>query len=244
MDMRALVFTLRLNSLYSIRLPFTWMSALTFPLLPPSAVKGLLANALQRYKNDKHPLEYLKLVEDAVVWAGSRLISPCVVKSYIVSVITKWEVNYGMKTTNALGRQFAFTKEMDVAVILKNENLLEDLIEALMSSPVTCGDSESAAAIKKVFVKDVSVVEGNIVSTGFPILYNENISLLEGSGRIYPMHEKCLKSEDGLPLLNYIVPLVEERGILKPARITVKVKNEAVRVLSIEGVDNAVVLLR
>ena len=50
--MKAIVFTLRLNSLYSIRIPFTWQSALTYPLLPPSAIIGLIANALQRYKND------------------------------------------------------------------------------------------------------------------------------------------------------------------------------------------------
>ncbi|MGQ9510246.1 MAG: CRISPR-associated protein Cas5, partial [Thermodesulfobacteriota bacterium] len=53
--MKALVFDIRVNSLYSIRIPFTWQSALTYPVLPPSAVIGMLANALQRYKNDKHP---------------------------------------------------------------------------------------------------------------------------------------------------------------------------------------------
>ena len=66
--MNALSFKIRLNSLYSVTIPYTWQSALIYPILPPSAVIGLLANALQRWKNDKRPMEYLDEVEKNVGW--------------------------------------------------------------------------------------------------------------------------------------------------------------------------------
>jgi len=59
--MKVIICKLRLNSLYSIRVPYTWQSALSYPILPPSAIIGIFANALQRYKNDRFPLEYLKI---------------------------------------------------------------------------------------------------------------------------------------------------------------------------------------
>lgn len=141
--MKALVFDIRLNSLYSIRIPFTWQSALTYPVLPPSAVIGMLANALQRYKNNNHPLKYLEDIENNLVWAGSRLLSPCVIKSYTTSAITKWEDLLGGKFTNALGRQFAYAKKLQVAAIFNNDMLINDVAEAVKSTPLTCGDSES-----------------------------------------------------------------------------------------------------
>jgi len=125
--MKALVFDIRVNSLYSIRIPFTWQSALTYPVLPPSAVIGMLANALQRQKNNKHPLEYLDLIENDLLWAGSRLLTPCVIKSYITSAIVKWEDTLGGKFTNALGRQYAYSKKLQIAAIFKNEMPLNDI---------------------------------------------------------------------------------------------------------------------
>ncbi len=109
--MKAIVFSIRLNSLYSIRIPFTWQSALSYPLPPPSSIIGMLANALQRYKNNRHPLEYLTMIEDDLLWAGSRLLSPCVIKSYTTSAIVKWEDKIGGKFTNALGKQFAYSRK-------------------------------------------------------------------------------------------------------------------------------------
>ena len=61
--MKAIALTIRLDSLYSIRIPYTWQSALVYPLPPPSAIIGMLANALQRYRNDQSPLYYLDKTE-------------------------------------------------------------------------------------------------------------------------------------------------------------------------------------
>jgi len=71
----------------------------------------MLANALQRNKNNKYPLEYLDLIENDLLWAGSRLLTPCVIKSYTTSAIVKWGGTLGGKFTNALGRQYAYSKK-------------------------------------------------------------------------------------------------------------------------------------
>jgi CRISPR-associated Cas5-like protein len=241
--MKAIVFTLRLNSLYSIRIPFTWQSALTYPVLPPSAVIGLVANALQRYKNNKHPREYLEEIEQEVVWAGSRLLTPCVIKSYTTSAITKWEDTIGGKFTNALGRQFAYSKNLQIVVIFKNNNsITNEIAKALMTSPLTCGDSESPATIESPVpiessvIKEVEEINSNeIIETLFPVPFVKDIEIIDGSGQVYLMHERCFKKDEKYPLRSYIVPVKEVRGILKPT--TLKVKGEKLKVYKIEDIS-------
>jgi CRISPR-associated Cas5-like protein len=241
--MKAIVFTLRLNSLYSIRIPFTWQSALTYPVLPPSAVIGLVANALQRYKNNKHPREYLEEIEQEVVWAGSRLLTPCVIKSYTTSAITKWEDTIGGKFTNALGRQFAYSKNLQIVVIFKNNNsITNEIAKALMTSPLTCGDSESPATIESPVpiessvIKEVEEINSNeIIETLFPVPFVKDIEIIDGSGQVYLMHERCFKKDEKYPLRSYIVPVKKVRGILKPT--TLKVKGEKLKVYKIEDIS-------
>ena len=235
--MKAIVFTLRLNSLYSIRIPFTWQSALTYPVLPPSAVIGLVANALQRYKNNKHPREYLEEVEQEVVWAGSRLLAPCIIKSYTTSAITKWEDTIGGKFTNALGRQFAYSKNLQIAVVCNNESLTQEITKALKISPLTCGDSESIVTIESFpeIRQAEEIISNDIVETNFPVPFVKEIEIIEGSGQIYLMHERCLKKDDRYPLRSYIVPIKECRGILQPT--TLKIKGERLKVYRIEDLS-------
>jgi CRISPR-associated Cas5-like protein len=232
--MRGIIFTLRLNSLYSIRIPFTWQSALTYPVLPPSAVIGLVANALQRYKNDKHPRKYLEKVEEEIIWAGVRLLTPCVVKSYTASAITKWEDIIGGKFTNALGRQFAYSQNLQVAIIFKNNNsIIDEIAYALITSPLTCGDSESPVTVESTpQIKEVEEVSSNIIATPFPVPFGKKIEIIEGNGQIYLMHERCLKRENKYPLRSYVVPIKEEKGILKPTILKVRV--EGLKVYRIE----------
>lgn len=240
--MKALVFDIRVNSLYSIRIPFTWQSALTYPILPPSAVIGLLANALQRYKNDSHPLEYLRRVESALEWAGSRLLAPCVVKSYTTSAIVKWEDAIGGKFTNALGRQFAYAKLLQVSAIFKNSTLLGDIAEAVKTTPLTCGDSESPISLESTpIIKDVteSDTDGSFL-TYYPIPYTKGTIIEKGNGQVYLMHERCLKTGKNFPLVSYMVPIKEVNGIIKPSSLTVQISTEKV----LEIADIGVVILR
>jgi len=225
--MKALVAKLKLCSLYSIRIPFTWQSALTYPVLPPSAIIGLIANALQRYKNGKHPLDYLGQIENKIIWAGSRLLTPCVIKSYITSAIVKWEDTLGGKFTNALGRQFAFTRDIEIAAIFKEDTLLEDVVTALKTTPLTCGDSESPVFVEKVMVKEVyeNVTEKEF-ETLYPIPFTKETEVLSGKGQIFLIHERCLKTGETFPLVCYLVPVEERKGIIHPAYLRVKLSNE------------------
>lgn len=236
--MKALVFDIRVNSLYSIRIPFTWQSALTYPVLPPSAVIGMLANALQRNKNNKHPLEYLDLVEDNILWAGSRLLTPCVIKSYITSAIVKWEDTLGGKFTNALGRQYAYSKKIQIAAIFKSDTLTSDIAEALKTSPLTCGDSESPISLdSEVMIKDVADdIKDETIQTEYPVPFTKDTKIEDGNGQVYLMHERCKKSGNNFPLVSYMVPIREEQKILKPSSLTVKVSDE--KVFEIKGIGN------
>jgi CRISPR-associated Cas5-like protein len=229
--MKALVFDIRLNSLYSIRIPFTWQSALTYPILPPSAIIGMIANALQRYKNDKHPIEYLDLIEDNIMWAGSRLLAPCVIKSYTTSAIVKWEDILGGKFTNALGRQYAYSRKLQVAAAFKNKSLENDVSEALKSIPLTCGDSESPVSVGTTVPSKVDLIKdakGRIVKTEYPIPFTKGTGLIEGNGQVYLMHERCKKRGPNFPLISYMVPVREEQKILKPSSLTVRVSEEKI----------------
>ncbi len=236
--LKAISFTIRLNSLYSIRIPFTWQSALTYPILPPSAVIGMLANALQRYKNNNHPLEYLTRVENSLDWAGSRLLTPAVIKSYTLSTIVKWEDTIGAKFTNALGRQFAFTRNLQILAVFKNPSVLDDIITGLKTSPLTCGDSESSATVEDEIIQSDVIeitekVKNQEIITLFPTPFDKDTEITDGNGELYLMHERC-STEGNLPLKSYLVPLRREGQIIKPSSLTLKVQNE--RVYQIESI--------
>lgn len=241
--MKGLVFNLRINSLYSIRIPFTWQSALTYPVLPPSAVIGMLANALQRHKNDKHPVAYLNLIEDNLLWAGSRLLAPCVVKSYTTSAITVFEGSLGKKFTNALGRQFAYCRQLQVAAIFQTDTLMADIVEAVKCSPITCGDSESPVSLEdSPLVKDVmELYDIGSVTTEFPLPFDKETKIEEGNGKLYLMHERCKKQNGSFPLYGYMIPVREEGKILIPSYLTVAVSNQ--KVLEIKDIGHVVMKL-
>lgn len=237
--MKALVFDARINSLYSITLPFTWQSSLTYPLLPPSAVIGMLANALQRYKNNRYPLEYLNEIENRVVWAGSRLLTPCLIKSYVTSAIVKWEDTPGEKFTNALGREYAYSRKIQVAAIFKDGNLIDDVREAVKTTPLTCGDSESPISIEgEISQKSVTEQSERVVETEYPIPFTKDTRLVDGNGKVFLMHERCRRAGKDFPLLSYMVPVREEERILKPSSLRLEIARE--KVLKIEDVANVI----
>ncbi len=242
-NVKAIVFNIRLNSLYSIRIPFTWQSALTYPVLPPSAVIGLVANALQRYKNDNHPLEYLNRIEPTILWAGSRLLTPCVVKSYTTSAIVKWKDALGGKFTNALGRQFAYARRLQIAAIFQDESLISDISEALKTTPLTCGDSESPISVEgPISVKDVIQLDGDRFTTYYPIPYTKDTKIEDGAGEVYLMHERCLKTKKNFPLVSYMVPIKQEGKVIKPSSLTIQRTNE--KAMQVKEIADGVIITR
>ncbi len=239
--MKAIIFDIRVNSLYSIRIPFTWQSALTYPVLPPSAVIGMLVNAVQRYKNDKHPLEYLDLIENDLLCAGSRLLTPCIIKSYTTSAIVKWQDKLGGKFTNALGRQYAYSKKLQIYAIFKSDTLINTVAEALNTSPLTCGDSESPISLDgEVMIKDViDDIRGETIQTEYPVPFTKDTIIEDGNGQVYLMHERCKKSRNNFPLVSYMVPVREEKKILNPSYLKIRISNE--KVFEIEGIGYVLV---
>jgi len=240
--MKALVFDIRINSLYSIRIPFTWQSALTYPLPSPSAIIGLLTNALQRYKNNKTPLDYLDEVEENIIWAGAKLLGPAVIKSYTTSAITKWKVKLGDKSTNALVRQFAFTKNIEIISVIKNSSFAEELKEGLKHAPITCGDSESLATIEKIkVISKVKESKSKLeLKTEFPVPFNlQKLEILEGVGQLYLINERCKKKSKNFPLVCYLFPIKEKNGILYPTHFVIKPK-EQISILELENIGKVV----
>ncbi|PIS24133.1 MAG: hypothetical protein COT45_04780 [bacterium (Candidatus Stahlbacteria) CG08_land_8_20_14_0_20_40_26] len=242
--MKAIALTIRLDSLYSIRIPYTWQSALVYPLPPPSAIIGMLANALQRYRNDQSPLYYLDKTEENVVWTGARLLSPAVVKSYTTSAITRWEVELGGKSTNALGRQYAFTKNIQAIAVIEEPAFASELVDALQNAPVTCGDSESIATIENInSLLETKTKESKpkiSLETEFPIPFNlQKIEIIEGFGRLYLVHESCKKKGKEFPLVNYLFPLREEKGILHPTKFKIAIK-QPISVLEIKDIGRVI----
>jgi CRISPR-associated Cas5-like protein len=229
--MKIIICKLRLNSLFSVRIPYTWQSALSYPILPPSAVIGIFANALQRYKNDKFPLEYLKMVEENIEWAGCKLDSPVVIKSYTTSAITKWKIKIGDKSTNALGRQFIFGRSLKIIGIFNNEDFVTELFSALKQVGISCGDSESLCSVEEIFTEEAKRVEFSKeeeILIEFPISFNfEEIEILEGVGSLYLMHQRCNKGDAEYFHLNtYFCPLRIEDRVLYPEKVKVKLKKK------------------
>lgn len=227
--MKAIVFDIRVNSLYSIRIPYTWQSALAYPLPPASSIIGMLANALQRYGNNKHPLKWLDEVEANIAWAGAKLLHPCVLKSYTTSAITKWKVGLGGKATNALGRQFAYSRSLRIVAIVENHSFAERAKVALKTAPLTCGDSESPISLENgAGIKNVRSADLSEVRTEFPVLFSKEMVIREGTGSIYLLHERCKKRGKTFPLRTYLLPLREEERILYPSYVVLDKPKDAV----------------
>lgn len=226
--MRAVIARLTLNSLYSIRVPFTWQSSQTYPVPPPSAVIGLFANALQRYKNDRNPRDYLNLIEDKLVWAGARLITPSIVKSYMTSSIVKWDSVFPFKATNALGRQFAFTKTVEVTLVLEDSRVASELHDAVRTTPLFFGDSESAVTVEDVCVVDAGYSKVKTIETVYPVPFRDTIVIRSGTGKLIPMHERCQERNNGRPLETYIIPVIEKKDVFIPSSLVVEVNGDLV----------------
>jgi CRISPR-associated Cas5-like protein len=215
--MKALSCQLLAGSLYSIKVPFTHQSGLVYPLPPPSTVKGLLANALQRWEGIG-PLEALAEVEHEVRSVGSWSLSPILVKEHIVSCVNKFEASADRKVTDALSRQFAFTHRLGVAVIGDAEPFLNRLATALAHSAVYVGDTESLVTCAAIAVEELSVHEGTIGEAIQMQLYVP-APWVEGYAaeyEIYWVHTECWRPQALHP---YLFPLARRGDILLPAAI-------------------------
>lgn len=196
--------------MYSIRVPYSYQCARTYPLPAPSTIKGLCANALWENEGG-NPIEKLNEIHQVSIGATSRTDSSIAVSSCTVRIIPM----------NALLKQFAFTPYIDCMIVLKkgNEILGNRIIEALKVSPVYLGDSESLVSVMPETVQSVPNIKE--INEGTEITVNSLVKFdfikdrkVNSKGVVlYMQDDPCA---DDAVLERYIAPLTQEGDIYKP----------------------------
>ena len=208
--MLAIEFRLKISSMYSIRVPYSYQCARTYPLPAPSTIKGLCANALWR-KEGGNPAVCLENIQKETIGATARAEYPILVSSCTVAMVPK----------NALLRQFAFTPCVDCLIAFKDdagEKLGKRVAEALKVSPVYLGDSESLASVMpesvNIMLKPFDRVnKGEQVTVNstvkFAIINNGRVHTSPvGKGVVLYMQENPI--ETNAVLERYLAPLEQE----------------------------------
>jgi len=209
-------------SLYSMRLPYTHQSALTYPLPPPSTILGMLAAAVQRAENGP-PLECLAEIEAGVVACAAIADpdAPIVARSCVVSLITRIRSAGGGKVTDALPRQFAHTHRVTVVALSEDDALLVRAAAALRRAPITLGGSESLAAMAQVEVGEArasGLAQGDEVSTRAYVPRDLlDLGSLRAHHSLFWVHERCLGAEE---LVAYLYPLTLDGHLYHPTPVT------------------------
>ena len=202
--MIAVEFRLKLSSTYSIRVPYSYQCARTYPLPAPSTIKGLCANALWRIEGGD-PTIIMQSISQSSRGATSRAEQRIAVSSCTVRVIPM----------NALLRQFAFTPYIDCMIAFKDdgEHIAERIVEALRVAPVCLGDSESLVNVIQGGVHLISNIEE--VAEGREISINSLFKFdfardkqMNGKGVILYMQDN--PCADDAVLERYIAPLKQE----------------------------------
>ena len=211
--MIAIEFRLKISSAYSIRVPYSYQCARTYPLPAPSTIKGLCANALWRTEGG-NPVDILNKIHNASLGATSRSEYSIEVSSCTVRVIPM----------NALLRQFAFTPYIDCLIAFKedNESLVEKIADALENSPLYLGDSESLVCVmpgsincitSQDRVKKVSEGDRVEINSLFKFDFVKNNSITEKGVVLYMQEDPC--SPEAV-LVRYIAPLKQQGDSYTP----------------------------
>jgi hypothetical protein len=141
-----------------------------------------------------------------------------------------------------LGRQYAFTENIEIVVVVEEDDFIQELVNALQNAPITCGDSESIATIENIkpFLKTHELDSEIELETKFPIPFDfQKIEIVNGFGQLYLIHERCQKKDKNFPLVNYLFPLREKNSILYPTELTIKIK-QPVSILGIENMGKVI----
>lgn len=213
--MFAIEFRLRLSSMYSIRVPYSYQCARTYPLPAPSTIKGLCANALWR-TSGRHPVDLLKEIHSFSHGATSRADNPIAISTCTVRIVPQ----------DALLRQFAFTHSIDCLILFKdNAKLCSEVANALSISPIYLGDSESLAVV----IPDSIVarpIKSEHITAGNPIPFVNTITaaklMTPGTLQVHPtskgtvlyMQEDPIAAEAELD--RYLAPLMQAGDIYHP----------------------------
>lgn len=208
--MIAVEFRLKISSAYSIRVPYSYQCARTYPLPAPSTIKGLCANALWRLEGG-NPIAIINRIHDTSLGATSRSESAIAISSCTVRVIPM----------NALLRQFAFTPYIDCMIAFKDgsEDVAKRINKALESAPVYLGDSESLVSVLPESVStDVKISPVNKndkvgINSLVKFDFIEKDSISEKGVVLYMQDDPC--STDAV-LDKYISPLIQQGDSYTP----------------------------
>jgi CRISPR-associated Cas5-like protein len=206
--MIGLEFRLKLSSAYSIRVPYSYQCARTYPLPAPSTIKGLCANALWRLQGGD-PVQILNDINKSSIIATSRTVYQIAITSCTVRVVPM----------DALLRQFAFTPYIDCMIVFKDnvKALVRQIEEYLKISPVYLGDSESLACITPESVnsevKFDSVSKDKDVEVNALVKFNVVRNNSEKGVVLYMQDDSC--SPEAI-LHRYIAPLRQKGDSYEP----------------------------
>lgn len=221
-EMYAVLFNLTPSAFFSIRQPHSFQSAISYPLPPPSTLKGLLANAMQQYTKI-NPIKALTEVESKILTCSARTDKPITLSLCTVRLRV---FDKGEWKRDALPRQFAFGFKVTCAAVSSDKNYLEVLSEALNNSVLYLGDSESLVSVsgveivhtEKIRAKKGEIVEINTY-TPFDLFKRIN-----GEAIIYWVFEETRAQKTQR---QYIFPLKMSGKILYPTPIKGELKEEA-----------------
>jgi len=228
--MRVLRFTLLPSSLYSMRVPFTWQAAMSYPMPPPSVIAGMLANALWESGKFPKPLEALGEVKEKVkgVWCGtiSQETKP-VISAFFGTVKTLfWDQSL---TGNILPRQFLFAPEgFRVFVASEDGDFLDKVKEALEHAPVYLGDSEGLVNVMNPEVVDARKEQAN-GSVSILVYFPDDLACENGidgeGGTLYWVNERAIMPGDKKDkMVSYLFPVIQRGKTFRPSTLQVTFK--------------------
>jgi len=218
----AVFFDIIPSSFFSIRQPHSFQSAIAYPLPPPSTLKGLLANAM--YQNSKKdPLKTLEEVESKILSCTALSHHPLSMSSTTVRLRVFDKGKWGK---DALPRQFAFTPKISCAAISNDSDYVNHLSDALRSSVLYLGDSESLITVPEAKVVEVEVAnmkQGSAVelNTYAPAELFDNIY---GEATIYWVFDNASEHK---AQRQYVFPLKNRGNIFYPSIFRGQLKKEA-----------------
>lgn len=221
------------SSLFSMRIPYTYQSALTYPLPPPTVLKGMAAWAIARFEGTD-PLAAMAEVEAGLFWATAAAAGPIIVRSYLVRVV-KVE---GAKppASDVLPRQFGWSSGMTVWFLAEQESIARRLREALLSAPVTMGDSESLCYPR--MVGQVAEVTPRQIHVGEQVRTRAYVPKRVGEpvvGQPLLFWVRVGGEADPQQLEEYFFPVAPTRGRYEPIEFEIRLSREAHGVTTSDG---------
>ncbi len=218
----AVLFNLAPSAFFSIRQPHSFQSAISYPLPPPSTLKGLLANAMQQYMK-VNPIKALNEVESKILMCSARSDDP-IALSFCTLRLRVFDK--GEWKRDALPRQFAFGHKVTCAAVSSDKDYLEVLSRALSNSILYIGDSESlvtVSGVEIVLTNQIQARTGEIVEINSYCPY-DLFKRIKGEATIYWVFEETRTQRIQR---QYIFPLKMSGKILYPTQITGELKEES-----------------